>query len=367
MRVFLFLILVPLAACAPRAQIYVSQNLEPPGLVRPIFIGTTRGSDSILGYGSARSEDVGFARMDFSIPPDRAPGTLTWPNGDEIDAANEFIATRASLYAGPGAFSSDLSRALAERDAANQEVIVFVHGFNNTFAEGVLRLAQLSTDFDFQGVAVHYSWPSGGSPLGYAYDRDSALFARDGLEKLIGQIEAAGADNIVIIAHSMGSLLVMETLRQMSIARPGTVDHRIGGVILISPDIDVEVFRTQARRIGNLPEPFGIFVSKRDRALQLSARLTGQENRLGNVRSADAIDEFDVTVVDVTSFSRGAGHFTPATSPALISLFSAAGNIEAAFQGDSAGRVGLFPGTVLTVQSATEVILSPVGALTGGN
>jgi hypothetical protein len=39
------------------------------------------------------------------------------------------------------------------------------------------------------------------------------------------------------------------------------------------------------------------------------------------------------------------------------------GSLNAAFQGEQAGRPGLLPGTVLTVQNATQIILSPVTAL----
>ena len=38
-------------------------------------------------------------------------------------------------------------------------------------------------------MAVHYAWPSAAEPLGYVYDRDSAIFARDGLDiNLMAQI-----------------------------------------------------------------------------------------------------------------------------------------------------------------------------------
>ncbi len=67
--------------------------------------------------------------------------------------------------------------------------------------------------------------------------------------------------------------------------------------------------------------------------------------------------------MDVTDFATGSGHFTPGESPALISLLQNAGNLEAAFEGDSAGRTGLLPGTVLTVQDATEIILSPITSI----
>ena len=135
------------------------------------------------------------------------------------------------------------------------------------------------------------------------------LFARDGLNKLITEVKAAGAENIIIVGHSVGSHLVMEVLRERAIARPGSVAQEIDGVILISPDIDVQLFKAQARRIGDLPDPFGIFVSRRDRALALSARLTGQRDRLGNA-TASELSDIEVTLVDVTEFSKGAGHFT---------------------------------------------------------
>jgi esterase/lipase superfamily enzyme len=219
------------------------------------------------------------------------------------------------------------------------------------------------TTLSLPGVAVHYAWPSAGNPLGYIYDRDSALFARDGLEALIREVEAAGADQIVIVAHSLGSLVTMEALRQMAIDRPGSVYRRIDGVILISPDIDIDVFRAQAARIGRLPDPFGIFVSKRDRALALISRLAGQQNRLGNVANVDQVSDLEVTIIDVTGFSQGLGHFTPGTSPVLLQIFARAASVDTAFRGDASGRIGLLPGTVLTVQNATEIILTPVTGL----
>ncbi len=349
-----------LASCAPRAQLIVVPGVERAD-TQSVFIATTRqpkGRD----FGSRRSGTPRFLRYDISVPPARELGEISWPDGPP-DFETDFIATSRQLYASTTDFRADLARAMRQQPGASRNVIIYVHGFNNNFADGVLRITQLAHDFEFRGVPVHYSWPSAGNPLGYAYDRDSVLYARDGLEMLIREVKAAGADSIAIVAHSVGSLLTMESLRQIAIAQPGSVARDIDGVILISPDIDVELFRSQAQRIGTLPRPFGIFVSKRDRALSLSARLTGQRNRLGNLENIEAISDLDITVVDVTEFSSGAGHFTAGSSPDVISIFSRAGDLDAAFQGDSAGRSGLIPGTVLTVQNATAIILSPVTEL----
>jgi esterase/lipase superfamily enzyme len=200
--------------------------------------------------------------------------------------------------------------------------------------------------------------------LGYVYDRDSVVFARDGLEDLIRETVAAGATRITLVAHSMGSFLSMEVLRDIAL-RDGRVMPQIRGVVLISPDIDVEVFRMQAKDIGTLPQPFLIFGSDRDRVLRLSALITGQSGRLGSLDSVEQLSDLEVTYLDVGAFSQGSGHFVPGTSPALIQLLGRIDDVDQAFGNDAAGRPGLLPGVILTARSATRVILAPVAEITG--
>ena len=191
-------------------------------------------------------------------------------------------------------------------------------------------------------------------------DRDSALFARDGLADLIAEVERAGATKVYLVAHSMGSHLVMESLRAIALARDQETMKRIAGVILISPDIDVDVFRSQARDVGVLPDPFVIFVSDKDRVLKLSGRLTGQRERLGTLQDLNRVADLKVTFLDVGAFTEGSGHFDVGDSAALIRLFDRIGDINRAFNRDAAGRTGLLPGLIITAQSATRVILQPV-------
>lgn len=357
-RLLTLAVLLLLAGCAGRAKLVELEGVEVDTPTRSVFLGTTRAFEN-GAFGSGRSPDVTFARYDISIPDQRSSGSIV-RSRRAPDPHTQFFIRDIARFDDETAFRSGLRPALR---AAGGTAVIYVHGFNNTFDEGILRITQLAEDFDMPGVALHYSWPSLASPVGYAHDRDSVLFARDGLERLIAATRAAGAREVIVVAHSVGSMLLMETLRQMAIARPGSVARVIDGVVLISPDLDIDLFRRQVARIGRLPTPFGIFVSRRDRVLTLSARLSGQKNRLGNVDRVDAVADLDVTIVDVTEFSRGAGHFTAATSPALIAFYRRAGALGDSFAGDRAGVIGLAQGTVLTVQNATSVILSPVAAL----
>ena len=217
----------------------------------------------------------------------------------------------------------------------------------------------MSHDLGLPGVAMSYSWPSAANPLNYAYDRDSALFARDGLRRMIEEVAKSNAKNIILVAHSLGSLVTMETLRELAVAQKTRVLNRVGGVVLMSPDIDVDLFKTQADTIGTLPDPFIIFSSQKDRALRLISRLTGQTNRLGRLDDVVEIAEYNITYIDVTAYSEGGlNHFPTARSAALLKLLGQIPDIEAALSGDG-GRTGLLPGTVLTVQNVTTLILQP--------
>ena len=357
MRLLPFILIAVLSACSPRGDLIVAPDTPTLGQEIEVFVATSRRLLVDRDPAQYRSERLSFLSRTVSVPPDREPGTVTLAR-DPIDPDLQFFATDSAQFATEAAFRTALSRAVRSQPRGSRDLVVYVHGFNNTFADGVVRIAQLSSDLQIPGIAVHYSWPSAANPLGYGYDRDSMLFARDGFERLLRIAARVGAERVQVVAHSMGALLTMETLRQIDIADPGWSNRRIDGVILISPDIDIEVFRAQVRRIDPLPDLFAIFVSNRDRALVLSARLSGQTSRLGNIADAEALAELDVVLLDVTEFSSGAGHFTAASSPALLALIRRLAEVERAFEGDRAGRTGLLPGTVLTVQSATNILLS---------
>jgi len=361
-------IFLGLAACQPRGEVRIDPAAAALGTVETVFVGTTRGETPATGeeYGRARSEVTRFARLDVSVPPDRKPGAIRFtPPRRKPDPQTDFVTTKEISYPEPRAFRDDLAGALRREGRGRREAVIFVHGFNTTFAEGAYRLAQLGHDLDLNGVLVHYSWPSRAHALGYVYDRDSALFARDGLEVLLRQVEAAGAERVLIVAHSMGAALTMETLRQIAIEEDQPVLDRIEAVVLISPDIDIDVFRAQARRVGPLANPIIIFTSRKDRALALSAGLTGEADRLGNLTDVAELGDLDVTLLDTTAFSTGAGHFNVGNSPALLALLGRIGDVDSVLAADQSARTGLLPGAVLTVQGATQIVLYPVAAISG--
>lgn len=352
-----------LTACAPRGRLTVLPDAEG-GTIVPIFVGTTRAVDPATGqFGANASERVQFGRYDISVPPDRETGDVPVPrkNGTP-DPLRHFVA-KAATQMPEDLFDANLSAALRGPDNPGREAVIFIHGFNTNFAEGLYRLAQLSYDLKFSGTIVHYSWPSNANPLGYVHDRDAATFARDGLEELIEQVMRAGARQVYLVAHSMGGAVTMEALRNLALRRRQGVIDRLGAVVLISPDLDVDVFRGQAHALGQLPQPFVIFGSKRDFALKISSRLTGEPERLGNLSDLSRVSDLEVTFFDTSNFNTDGGHFNVGNSPTLIALLSSIGSVDEALSNDQRMRVGLLPGAIITVRKATGVILAPVAVI----
>lgn len=350
-----------LSGCANRTVTRIVPEALALGIVQPVHVATLRNPSETGWFNNERGDRLRFAQIDVAIPADHTRGVIR-SGFARPDPQRQFTVGARSDLSDSAAFVGNLRAALAALPRARREVTLYVHGYNNSFLEGVYRAAQLMHDFDLPGAAVHFAWPSAANPLGYTYDRDSVLHARDALEALLRDIRRAEPDRIVIIAHSLGTMLVMETLRQIEIADPGWSKRALGGVILISPDLDIDLFKSQADRFFALPEPFAIFVNARDRALALSARINGASARLGNLTDASRLAKYPVTLVDISAFSLDSGsrHFTVGTSPTLIKLLSQSGELDAAFQRDRAGRSGLLPGTVITVQNATQLILSPL-------
>ena len=143
----------------------------------------------------------------------------------------------------------------------------------------------------------------------------------------------------------------------MDIRESAKLRSHLAGVVLLSPDIDVEVFKSQVASFGKLPQPFVIISSSKDKALRLSSVITGQPNRLGNLENAQQLAELDVRVIDVAAFSTGSGHFNIGDSPELIALLSGIANRQKMF--GNSRRKGLLPGEMRSGKNASTIVLSP--------
>ncbi len=251
----------------------------------------------------------------MSIPQTHQLGQIEWPEG-EVNPETDFTVIAQTNLGTNDQFIQTLDR------LPGDEIALFVHGYNTTSSEALYRFAQVGHDFQIPAPLVLFAWPSAGRAAGYVYDRDSVLFSRDPLADLLTDISRKTNKEITLMAHSMGSQLTMEVLRQLAVTGHRDVLDDLNVVVLLSPDIDPDIFRTQANAIGDLPDPFVIMTNRNDKALNLSAFLNIGRQKVGDLSRAEDVAGFDVTLFDFTALADGSNrdHLVPFTSPAAVSV-----------------------------------------------
>lgn len=293
---------VALGGCAaPIGMLEPAPVPAPDATHLDILVATTRAASTDAGvlFSGERGE-ASLASFVVSIPSDerRQIGQVQWPRTLPPDPNTEFATLDIKRLSGSRQFESWLGRHADK----NRRVLVFVHGFNTRFETALFSFAQIFNDSGAQAAPILFSWPSRGGVFNYVYDRESAAFSRDALEKLLRRLAASpDVREITVLAHSMGAWLTMESLRQMAI-RDGRLPGKVQNVILASPDLDVDVFRAQFRSFGEKRPSIVVFLSRQDRALQLSRGIGGNVERLGAIDPSEQpwIGEKGVEVVDLS-------------------------------------------------------------------
>ncbi len=294
-----------LAGCAsrPEAGFLMPTPVAAVGATdHTILIATTRARDARPNtlYDGERSSALDYAIATISVPPTHVHGQIEWPSQPPGDPAHDFVTRQAGYLNGSAGFDQEVRQRLAKRPKGHHDVVLFVHGYNTLFAEGLYRFVQLMQDANGESVPVLFTWASRGALSQYVYDLNSATAARDALEATLKELAADGVDHIHIVAHSMGNWVTVEALRQLRLEGNTAVEDRLGLVALASPDIDIDVFKSEMRRYGKPKKPFIVLLSRDDHALGLSQTIAGDKPRVGDYGDNADLASYGVIVVDLS-------------------------------------------------------------------
>jgi esterase/lipase superfamily enzyme len=359
-----------LSACAGRpVGVLIPSGTAPGATEVDMLVATTRAPSKQAGvlYGGERGPELSATEIVVSIPPDdkRQIGQVQWPKRLPADPTKEF----STVSVTPLAERAEVETWTRDSLPKSRRVLIFVHGFNNRYEDAVYRFAQIVHDSRADVAPVIFTWPSRASIFDYNYDKESTNYSRDALEDLLRRTARdPRVSDVTVMAHSMGSWLTVEALRQMAI-RDGRVAPKINNVILASPDLDVDVFGKQWEAMGPNKPKFTLFVSRDDRALSISRRISGNVERLGQIDPTQEpyrtnLEKAGITVLDLTALQTGdrLNHGKFAESPEVVKLL---GNRLIAGQtvtdsdiglGERVGAVAL--GTAQTVGSAASIAVS---------
>jgi esterase/lipase superfamily enzyme len=294
-----------------------------------------------------------LASVDVTVPPTHVTGELERPRSLPPNPLTEFAVVDPIVFRKDASFVAEVNRELAKRPPGERKLLLFVHGYNNTTSDAILRLAQFVEDTGYQGVPVLFTWASAAKAPRYVYDLNSALVARGKIAEMTGILSKTNAKEVDIFAHSMGSFLTMEGL--VDAQQEGRLGTRngINSIMLASPDIDIDLFRTQ---LAQLPRPviekMFLLVSEDDAALRFSRRIAGGVPRVG-AADTEELEGLGLTVIDLSQVedSSSGSHSKFAGSPEVVRLIGAGLNSNANFgqaQTPALGKLlGNLPITIL--------------------
>ncbi|NQV95081.1 MAG: alpha/beta hydrolase [Sphingomonadales bacterium] len=223
---------------------------------------------------------------------------------------------------------------------ADGRVLVYVHGFRETFYTSSRDTAQIARLANFTGPVIQYSWPSQGAFLKYPVDETNMYWDERNFRKFLMQLaRLESTKEIVLISHSLGARLVIPSVEHVDRSVANSDSSVISNIILVSPDVDTQDFERDIaeeilsnRRVRN-DRRITVYASMNDRALSLSDNFHGYP-RLGYPRCFDpfeaadlkarnlpercyaahpeyaqAMDKTALTIIDTTAISRGrSGH-----------------------------------------------------------
>src|SRR5262245_25454894 len=255
-----------------------------------LLVATTRksvgGARAKPWFGAERSRTITLARAAMT-PPDDGRFSLA-----AVGLSDWSIASIEPV----GQIDDLLGHATSGRN-----LLVYVHGFNQTFEAAALDAARLSDGIKFAGDTVVFSWPSRARLLDYNYDRESAMWSRDALDQVLEDLLASPTvGRVNIVAHSVGTMVTMEALRQLHAKLGDYAADRIGAVVFASPDIDMDVFTASVQRIGPLAPKITIITATNDRALAVSRWVNGSTTRVGAAEKAQ-LEKLGLRVIDASA------------------------------------------------------------------
>lgn len=307
-----------------KADLLIDKTVEVKNTIVDVFYATDRAlKERKKGNISFENErgDLSLGKCVVNVPGQRKKGELPLPPwylfGFFVDE-NKHTLIKMIEPMDAKAFFNDVQAKVAS--SPEKDAFVFLHGFNVSFDESIMRAAQMTVDIGFRGAPIVYSWPSLHRVGGYLADEStSSGYSVDNVVQLIKDVRArTGAKRVHLIAHSMGNRLLTDALKTM-VLDGFTKEYLFNQVILAAPDIDAEVFvKHIAPKIAGAAKQITLYTSLHDKALWLSEKLHGDLLRLGTAGKQLAVCT-GIDTIDASGESTGfLGHGYFAESKALI-------------------------------------------------
>ena len=222
-------------------------------------------------------------------------GELAPPGLGEVgEVSGEVTLVKGSMIVqGEDACVEEISSAVYETGG---KALIHVHGYANEFKAAVRTGLAFSRDAEREGVVVVWSWPSGGCLRHYGLDTERIKTSEPIFDSFSRSLsESRGVRTVNFLAHSMGSRLLANLMRDNWIEQPSAV-------VLAAADVS-RFFLKQAVKAAQSAS-ITLYATKRDFAL-LASGVFHQDPRAGRADPLLLIDGMDT--IDMTAFDKWLG------------------------------------------------------------
>jgi esterase/lipase superfamily enzyme len=254
--------------------------------------------DKSLGRFGAERGDISYGTTDISIPKGHRVGSVETPSALRLEfkenPTKHVVLAKTSILDETG-FREAISRTLQLTEEGG--IVIFVHSFNVTFDYGARRFAQLFYDLSIRAVPVLYSWPSVGAISGYMQDETTVSWSAQHIATVFRDLkEIAGDKKISVIAHGLGSQAVLPAILKLSETLSGEQKPFFDQLVFVAPDVNADVFKSQAPALIRAARRVTRYVSSEDKALAASLNLHSSSraglggDQLVQVLGIDTID-----------------------------------------------------------------------------
>jgi esterase/lipase superfamily enzyme len=151
------------------------------GVVYPVWFGTNR-KPAGGGFSGERHDRVTLGRVEVFVPEAHRFGEIGnafWRRLLRFDLRNDRLRVQHVQNQDRDAFYTELHQEMeaARESGETPHALVFLHGFNVTFADAAIRAAQIGCDLKVPGATAFFSWPSRGrlpAPLATSDEQQAA-------------------------------------------------------------------------------------------------------------------------------------------------------------------------------------------------
>ncbi|MFZ7126692.1 MAG: TRAP transporter substrate-binding protein DctP [Desulfobacterales bacterium] len=239
---------------------------------------------TVRQYEGGSSPEVQFGNRLYDDGPYYGIAKVSLNSGRRIgdDLEKAAIIDSVDRFTAAGDFVSIIQKEL--NTAANKQLLVLVHGYNNSFPDAIRRAAQFATDIDFAGPVIAFSWPSDGTALLYFHDEDRIPATQLGFSKFMAVLDdLVPRSSVNILAHSMGSRVVLDYTHTQMLSGGSANQEKYRSITFAASDAQVEYFRIQRDFLSKASGIVTVYFSENDRALWLSNKIH-QCTRLGSTQ-----------------------------------------------------------------------------------